>query len=92
MRVGLLTGAMTAAQKRKVHAALAQGDIDFVVGTHALLSQGVAFRRLALIVTDEQHRFGVEQRSALAEKSAAGGMPSPMCWSCLPPPSPALWP
>ena len=77
VRVGLLTGAMTAAQKRKVHAALAAGDIDFVVGTHALLSQGVAFRRLALIVTDEQHRFGVEQRSALAEKSAAGGMPSP---------------
>lgn len=45
VRVGLLTGAMTAAQKRKVHAALAAGDIDFVVGTHALLSQGVAFRR-----------------------------------------------
>ena len=77
VRVGLLTGAMTAAQKRKVHADLAAGDIDFVVGTHALLSQGVAFRRLALIITDEQHRFGVEQRSALAEKSAAGGMPSP---------------
>ena len=77
VRVGLLTGTMTAAQKRKIHADLAAGDIDFVVGTHALLSQGVAFRRLALIITDEQHRFGVEQRSALAEKSAAGGMPSP---------------
>ena len=69
VRVGLLTGAMTAAQKRKVHADLAAGDIDFVVGTHALMSEGVEFARLGLAVIDEQHRFGVRQRGALAEKA-----------------------
>ena len=69
--VGLLTGSMRAAEKRKVLAALASGELPFVVGTHALLSQGVAFRRLGLVITDEQHRFGVEQRAALAAK--AGG-------------------
>ena len=69
--VGRLTGSMKAAEKRKVLAALASGELLFVVGTHALLSQGVAFRRLGLVITDEQHRFGVEQRAALAAK--AGG-------------------
>ena len=69
--VGRLTGSMKAAEKRKVLAALASGELPFVVGTHALLSQGVAFRRLGLVITDEQHRFGVEQRAALAAK--AGG-------------------
>ena len=69
--VGRLTGSMKATEKRKVLAALASGELPFVVGTHALLSQGVAFRRLGLVITDEQHRFGVEQRSALAAK--AGG-------------------
>ena len=69
--VGRLTGSMKATEKRKVLAALASGELPFVVGTHALLSQGVAFRRLGLVITDEQHRFGVEQRAALAAK--AGG-------------------
>ena len=77
VRVGLLTGSLSAADKRKVRAALAGGDIDFVVGTHALISGGVEFRRLALIVADEQHRFGVAQRAALAGKSETGGMPPP---------------
>ena len=67
--VGRLTGSMKAAEKRKVLAALASGELPFVVGTHALLSQGVAFRRLGLVITDEQHRFGVEQRAALAAKA-----------------------
>ncbi len=65
---GLLTGSLTAAQKREVHRQLAQGEIDFCIGTHALLSQGVAFHRLALVITDEQHRFGVAQRMALSQK------------------------
>ena len=69
MVVGLLTGSMRAAEKRKVCAALQSGDIHFVVGTHALLSEGVAFENLGLVVTDEQHRFGVEQRAALAAKA-----------------------
>ncbi len=69
-RVGLLTGSMTAAVKRDVLRALSEGEIDLLVGTHALLSEGVTFRRLGLVITDEQHRFGVEQRAALASKGA----------------------
>ena len=71
IEVGLLTGSMKVSEKRKVLAALETGVLPFVVGTHALLSQGVAFHRLGLVITDEQHRFGVEQRAALAAK--AGG-------------------
>ncbi len=69
LRVEKLTGSMTAAQKRKVRAALESGEIDLVVGTHAIITEDVAFRDLALVVTDEQHRFGVSQRSALAAKT-----------------------
>ena len=71
IEVGLLTGSMKVSGKRKVLTALESGALPFVVGTHALLSQGVAFHRLGLVITDEQHRFGVEQRAALAAK--AGG-------------------
>lgn len=73
MTVGLLTGSMKAAEKKSVLAALKNGDIHFLVGTHALLSQGVEFQNLALVITDEQHRFGVNQRSALAAKAEQGG-------------------
>ena len=68
VRVGLLTGSVPAAEKRKLRAELAAGEIDLAVGTHALLSEEVEFRRLGLVVTDEQHRFGVAQRAALAAK------------------------
>ena len=70
IRVGLLTGSLRAAEKREVLAGLADGSIQFAVGTHALLSETVAFARLGLVITDEQHRFGVAQRAALAEKGA----------------------
>ena len=73
--VGLLTGSLKLSEKKRLHQALRDGEIDFVIGTHALLSEGVSFARLGLIVTDEQHRFGVEQRSALAAK--AGGTEAP---------------
>ena len=76
MTVGLLTGSMRAAEKRKVLSALQSGDIHLVVGTHALLSQGVEFRRLGLVITDEQHRFGVDQRAALAAKANTPGDPA----------------
>lgn len=66
-----LTGSMTAAQKRKANEALALGMAQVAVGTHALISGGVSFAKLGLVVTDEQHRFGVEQRSALSEKGAS---------------------
>ena len=70
VRVGLLTGSQPAAVKKQVQADLAAGDIDFIVGTHALLSEGVVFHRLGLVITDEQHRFGVAQRATLAAKGA----------------------
>lgn len=70
IRVGLLTGSMPAAEKRETLAALAAGEIHLLVGTHALLSEGVVFKNLGLVITDEQHRFGVEQRAQLAAKGA----------------------
>ena len=66
--VGLLTGSMTAAQKKAVRESLAAGKIGLLVGTHALISRGVEFARLGLVITDEQHRFGVGQRAALSDK------------------------
>lgn len=63
--VGLLTGSMTAKQKREGKEALASGAWDIVIGTHAIIQNGVAFHNLALVITDEQHRFGVKQRESL---------------------------
>lgn len=71
IRVGLLTGSLRAAEKRKVYDAMATGAVDLVVGTHALLTDGVTFANLGLVITDEQHRFGVNQRAALAQKGGA---------------------
>lgn len=68
LRVEKLLGSTTAAQKRKIKEALACGEIDIIIGTHALISDDVAFSRLGLVITDEQHRFGVGQRSALTAK------------------------
>jgi ATP-dependent DNA helicase RecG len=68
MRVGLLTGSMTAKRKRETYDKLERGETDLIIGTHALISQGVRFNNLALVITDEQHRFGVDQRSLLTEK------------------------
>lgn len=66
IRVGLLVGSLTAAAKRKVKSEAASGEIDFLIGTHALLSDGVILPKCGLIITDEQHRFGIAQRNALA--------------------------
>ena len=81
VRVGLLTGSITPAGKKKVRQALAAGEIDLIIGTHALLSQGVEFARLGLMVADEQHRFGVAQRAALAAK---GDSPHVLVMSATP--------
>lgn len=67
----LLISAMTAKEKRDVYAGLADGRIDFVVGTHALIQKEVAFHRLGLVITDEQHRFGVMQRQEISDKGQA---------------------
>jgi ATP-dependent DNA helicase RecG len=69
--VTLITGSMTAAQRRAATLQAASGEAGIVVGTHALLSAGVQFADLGLVVVDEQHRFGVEQRAALSAKASA---------------------
>jgi ATP-dependent DNA helicase RecG len=71
LRPELLLGRHTAAEKAAIRKRLATGQTRLVVGTHALLQEGVSFRRLGLVVIDEQHRFGVEQRAALIGKGAA---------------------
>ena len=70
MRVALLTGGMKAAARRTTLAAIRDDEADLIIGTHAILSEGVEFARLGLAVVDEQHRFGVRQRGLLAEKAA----------------------
>lgn len=77
VRVGLLTGSSRAREKRELTEALEAGSLDLIVGTHALLSDGLHFSRLALTITDEQHRFGVEQRShfGTGEHTDRGALP-----------------
>jgi ATP-dependent DNA helicase RecG len=81
MKIAKLTGSSPAKEKKAVKAGLADGSIDLVIGTHALLSDDVHYARLGLAVTDEQHRFGVEQRSALISK---GGRPHVLVMSATP--------
>ncbi len=69
----LMTGSMRAAEKKAAHAAAADGTARAIFGTHALISEGVAYADLGLVITDEQHRFGVRQRSALRDRGEKGG-------------------
>jgi len=71
VRTVLLTNRTTAKERARLTADLAGGDVDIVVGTHALLTDDVAFASLGVAVIDEQHRFGVEQRAALRDKGGA---------------------
>jgi len=73
VRVELLTSSTSTAQRRRILADLAAGEVDLVVGTHALIEEGVRFAALGVVVIDEQHRFGVSQRVALKDKTAADG-------------------
>ena len=73
LRVALLTGRVTGGEREEVLAGLADGTVDVAVGTTALIQEGVAFHNLAFVVVDEQHRFGVEQRGALRDKSPDDG-------------------
>ena len=66
--VGLLSGSLTAKEKRQAKEKIASGEWNIVIGTHALIQDGVAFDDLGLVITDEQHRFGVKQREKLYQK------------------------
>ena len=81
MRVATLTGGMTKSQRAKVLGAVVTGEVDCLVGTHAILEEGVVFERLGLSVIDEQHRFGVAQRAALGTK---GNAPHSLVMSATP--------
>jgi len=81
VRVGLLTGSMTKRQKESVYRAIKEGFIDVVVGTHALIQEGVEFKNLGLVIIDEQHRFGVKQRVELKKK---GELPDVLVMTATP--------
>ena len=83
VRVGWLAGSLTAAAKRKVKAAVAAGEIDLLIGTHALIEDSVLFERMALAIVDEQHRFGVAQRLALRSRPD-GLLPHQLMMSATP--------
>ncbi len=74
IKVDLLIGSTKQKEKERIYAALADGSLSVAVGTHALLSEKVSFNKLGLIITDEQHRFGVNQRAVLKERSALSHM------------------
>jgi ATP-dependent DNA helicase RecG len=83
-RVALLTGSMTAAQKKQVRAEIVSGQVGIVIGTHALLQDAVDFHNLGMVVVDEQHRFGVEQRDQLRAKARAGITPHLLVMTATP--------
>ena len=84
LRVELLTNKVGAADRRRILAALAAGEVDIAIGTHALIQEGVEFASLAAVVIDEQHRFGVEQRAALRDKAGGGPVPDVLVMTATP--------
>jgi ATP-dependent DNA helicase RecG len=83
-RVALLTGSMSQAQKKQVRSEITSGQVGIVVGTHALLQDAVEFYQLGMVVVDEQHRFGVEQRDQLRAKAPAGITPHLLVMTATP--------
>jgi ATP-dependent DNA helicase RecG len=84
VRVELLTNRVGAADRRRILGGLAAGQVDLVIGTHALIQEAVEFGSLGAVVIDEQHRFGVEQRAALRDKSAGGAVPDVLVMTATP--------
>jgi ATP-dependent DNA helicase RecG len=83
-RIALLTGSMSAALKKQVRAEIASGEAGIVIGTHALLQDAVEFHQLGMVVVDEQHRFGVEQRDQLRAKARDGVTPHLLVMTATP--------
>ena len=83
-RVALLTGSMSAAAEAQVRDEVAAGEAGIVIGTHALLQEAVDFQRLGMVVVDEQHRFGVEQRDRLRAKAPDGLTPHLLVMTATP--------
>ena len=84
LRIELLTNRTTAANRRKLSDGLLAGEVDLLVGTHALIEDAVAFKSLGVVVIDEQHRFGVEQRAALRDKGPKGTTPDVLVMTATP--------
>jgi ATP-dependent DNA helicase RecG len=84
VRVELLTNKVGAADRRRILAGLAAGEVDVAIGTHALIQEGVDFASLGAVVIDEQHRFGVEQRAALRDKAGGGPVPDVLVMTATP--------
>jgi ATP-dependent DNA helicase RecG len=84
LAVGLLTNRTTATERSKLHAGLVEGTVDILIGTHALLTEQVAFNALGVVVIDEQHRFGVEQRAALRQKGPGDAVPDVLVMTATP--------
>jgi len=84
LRVELLTNRTTAAERRRLLADLEVGTVDLLIGTHALIQEGVRFHSLGVVVIDEQHRFGVEQRAALREQGAGDAVPDVLVMTATP--------
>ena len=84
VKSALLTGSSKASERREVHAGLEDGSVGIIVGTHALIEDNVIFRNLGLVIIDEQHRFGVEQRSKLWRKASCGAPPHVLVMTATP--------
>ena len=84
VKSALLTGSSKASERREVHAGLEDGSVGIIVGTHALIEDNVIFRNLGLVIIDEQHRFGVEQRSKLWRKASCGVPPHVLVMTATP--------
>lgn len=84
LSVELLTNKVTGKERQRVLAALAQGEVDLLIGTHALIQEAVDFKSLGVVVIDEQHRFGVEQRAALKDKAGGGAVPDVLVMTATP--------
>lgn len=84
IEVALLEGSLSAKQKRRIQADLSEGRVSIVVGTHALIQEGVTFNKLSVCVVDEQHRFGVMQRAALHQKGIDGARPDVLVMTATP--------